>query len=129
MRHNKKRLNKIDTGIQKKDNLVRNMITSLVKNWEMVTTYKKWQFLKREIDKFFSRLVDMFEKYEDEKDVRRETIRKIKDVVYTEKEGKKIIDELLPKYKEENKTTGFVTYYKLGFRKWDGAEKVLLRLA
>lgn len=128
MRHNKKKLNKLKSGVQKKQNLIRNMATSLIKNGEIVTTYKKGQVLKSEIDSLLARMVRMFDNYETDKDVRREAMRAAKDFIYTDSEGKKIVNELLPRYKEEDKKSGFVTYYKLWFRKGDGAEKVLVRL-
>ncbi|MBP6911027.1 hypothetical protein KBC03_05580 [Patescibacteria group bacterium] len=66
--------------------------------------------------------------YADEKDVRREAIRIVKSTIFSEAEGKKVVDELMPKYKAEGKKFGYVADYKVGYRKGDGAEKILLRL-
>jgi hypothetical protein len=35
---------------------------------------------------------------------------------------------LLPKYLGDNKRTSFVVSYKLWVRKWDSAEKIMLKL-
>jgi hypothetical protein len=42
--------------------------------------------LKSEIDKLFSSLLNQFNKYQDEKDVKREVIRIVKSIIYTEEE-------------------------------------------
>ncbi len=94
----------------------------------MKTTSKRAKVIKSEADRFFGRLLGLFDKYQDEKDVRREAIRIVKATIFTDAEGKKVVDELLPKYKAEGKKSGFVADYKLGYRVGDGAEKVLVRL-
>lgn len=66
--------------------------------------------------------------YADEKDVRREAIRIVKSTIFSDAEGKKVVDELLPKYRAAGKKAGFVADYKLGYRMGDGAEKILVRL-
>jgi hypothetical protein len=35
----------------------------------------------------------------------------------------------LPRYLEEKKRSSFVENYKLGVRKWDAVEKIMLKLA
>ena len=52
-----------------------------------------------------------------------------KSVVYGEEEWKKVIETLLPKYREEKRASGFTTSYKLGFRVGDAAAKIMLKLA
>ena len=128
MRHRRKNTQKFTTWVQKKELVIRNLITSLVTHWEIVTTPKKAKVLKTEMDKFMSNLIRMFDKYTDENDVKRESIRLVKKVIFTEEAWKKIIAELLPKYKEEWRKSWFISDYKLGFRPWDAAEKILVRL-
>jgi len=108
--------------------VLRNMLTSLVDNGKMETTIKRSKSLKAFTDHFFARLVRI-NKTKDAADAKREMIRYVGSVVYTESAGKKIVNELLPKYLEEGLSTWFVSNYKLWFRSGDGAEKVLVRLA
>ena len=94
----------------------------------MTTTPKRAKVLKAFTDSFFSTLLSFDAKY-DEKGALREAIRYVKSVVYGEAEGKKVIETLLPKYREEKRTSGFTTSYKLGFRVGDAAAKTMLKLA
>jgi len=129
MRHKHNKLIELTTGQhQTRSNLIRTLLTNLIRTGEMTTTSKRAKVMKSEADKFFSRLVGLFDMYADEKDVRREAIRIVKSTVFSEAEGKKVIDELLPKYRAAGKKSGFVADYKMGYRKGDGAEKVLIRL-
>jgi ribosomal protein L17 len=61
------------------------MLTNLVKNGKVTTTSKRAAVLKAEADELISRLVTNTEKYE-EKDAKRENIRLIKSVIYSEAE-------------------------------------------
>lgn len=72
--------------------------------------------MKSQADSFFSKLVAQFAKYENEKDAQRECIRIIKSEIYGEEEGKKIMSDLLPKYREANRVSSFVEDYKVGFK-------------
>ncbi|MEF2175105.1 MAG: L17 family ribosomal protein [Candidatus Absconditabacteria bacterium] len=128
MRHQFKKTRKINVGAQRSEIVVRNMLTSLVISGQIVTTVSKARVVKAQADKFFGRLVSLFDKYENLADVRREAIRILKSTLYTEEAGKKVLSELLPKYKELNKSYGFISDYKLGVRSGDGAEKILLKL-
>lgn len=128
MRHRYKSTLKMDTWYQSKNNVIRNLLTSLVKNWYITTTHQRGKILKAETDKFFSNLVSLFSKYQDEKDVKREAIRLTKSVLYTEDEGKKVVNELLPRFKQEWRMSWFVSDYKLWHRVWDWAEKILIKL-
>lgn len=129
MRHKQNKLIELTTGEhQTRSNLIRTMLTNLIRTGEMTTTSKRAKVMKSEADKFFARLVNLFDLYKDEKDVRREAIRIVKSTIFSEAEGKKVIEELLPKYKASGKKSGYVADYKVGHRKGDGAEKVLLRL-
>ena len=127
MRHKKKRTLELSTGVQRKDNVIRTLLTNLITHGEMITTPKRAKVLKAQADSFFARLVKLSMKY-DEADARRESIRIVKSVLYTEVAGKRAIDEFLPRYLEEKRTTGFVTDNKLGPRPGDAAERTLVRL-
>ncbi len=94
----------------------------------MTTSAKKARVIKAEADSFFAHLVWLFDKYADEKDVRREAIRFVKDTLFGEAEGKKVVNEILPRLRQENKKSWFVASYKLWYRSGDWAEKILLRL-
>jgi len=129
MRHKHNKLIELTTGQhQTRSNLIRTLLTNLIRTGEMTTTSKRAKVLKSEADQFFGRLVRLFDMYADEKDVRREAIRIVKSTIFSEAEGKKVIDELMPKYKAAGKKFGYVADYKMGHRIGDGAEKVLVRL-
>lgn len=127
MRHKKKRILELSTWVQKKQNVIRNLLTSLVASGQMVTTIKRSRVIKSVADKFFGRLVRLHEK-NDESTAKRESIRYVKSLIFTEKEGKKVIQDILPRYLESKKTCGFVMNVKLGPRPGDAAEKVLVKL-
>ncbi len=127
MRHKHKRVLELNTGIMKTTTVLRNMLTNLVENWKMETTIKRSKSLKAFTDHFFSRLVRI-NTTRDEKDAKRESIRYVTSVLYTETAGKKVVNELLPRFIQEWKKTWFVHNYKMWFRAWDGAEKVLVKL-
>ena len=127
MRHKKKRILELSTWVQKKQNVIRNLLTSLVAHGQMVTTIKRSKVLKSVADKFFGRLVRIHEK-NDEATAKRESIRYVKSLIFTEKEGKKVIQDILPRYLEAKKTCWFVMNVKLGPRPGDAAEKVLVKL-
>ena len=128
MQHRKNSLLEINTGVKSKWVYIRQMITNLVKNGKVTTTSKRAAVLKAETDALISRLVSNTKNYS-EKDARRENIRLIKSIIYSEPEGKKLLNDLLPKYVESGKNSGFICTYKLGYRLWDGAEKILVKLA
>ena len=127
MRHRINKLKELNTWAKKKEVFLRNLLTSLVKHGKVVTTPKRAQVLKAEADSFFSKLVKTYNRYNEEKESRRECIRIIKATIYGEDEGKKVINELLPKYIAE-KNNSFVSSYKLGFRKGDATEEIMLKL-
>ena len=128
MQHRKNTLLEINTGVKSKWVYIRQMITNLIKNGKVTTTSKRAAVLKAEADVLISRLVSNTKNYS-EKDARRENIRLIKSIVYSETEGKKLLNDLLPKYIESGKNSGFICTYKLGYRLGDGAEKILVKLA
>ena len=128
MQHRKNALLEINTGVKSKNVYIRQMLTNLVRSGKVSTTSKRAAVLKSEADSLIARLIDNVKNY-DEKDAKRENIRLVKSVIYSEAEGKKLLNDLLPKYVESGKRSGFICTYKLGYRLWDGAEKVLVKLA
>ena len=128
MRHRYNKLKEFNSWIQKKELLIRNLITSLIKNGQIKTTSKKAKVLKSEADKFFSYLVWLFEKNEDLNTARRLAISYIKWFVNNDKDWKKVVNEIVPKYREEWKSDWFIQSFKIWYRKWDWAEEVLLKL-
>jgi len=118
----------MNTWDQKATLIIRNLMTSLIKYWQIKTTKKRAKVLKSEMDKFLSRLVGLFDKYSDEKDVKREAIRYVKTLIFTEEEWKKVVNDILPKYKEKGMKAWFIQDFKLGARPGDNAEVVLIKL-
>ncbi len=128
MRHRYNRLKELSPWAQKTDLRLRNLVTSLVENWQIKTTSKKASILKREADKFFSNLVSASTRYENEKDWRALNISLIKWYINSDSAWKKLVNELLPKYIQAWKKFGFVQTFKLWYRKWDWAEEVVVKL-
>ncbi len=126
MRHQNNKLIQLSTGNKERSLFVRTLLTNLIRAGAVTTTPKRAKVLKAEADSFFSNLVRIDSKY-DEKDAKRECIRMVKATIYGEAEGKKVIETYLPKYREM-KWKSFVANYKIWFRKWDGSEKILLKL-
>ena len=127
MRHRINKLKQLNTWAKKKDVFIRNLLTSLVKSGRVSTTPKRAKVLKAEADSFFAKLVKTYNRYNEESDSRRECIRIIKATIYGEDEGKKVMNELLPKYIAD-KNKSFVASYKIGFRKGDAAPITMLEL-
>lgn len=128
MKHRKNTLLEINTGVKSKWVYIRQMITNLIRNGKVTTTSKRAAVLKSEADTLIGRLVSNTQKYS-EADAKRENIRLIKSVIYSEAEWKKLLNDLLPKFVESGKKSGFICTYKLGYRLGDGAEKILVKLA
>lgn len=114
---------------QKRSNVLRNLLTSLVEHGQVKTTLQKSRALKAEADQFIGSLVKCYTQYPTEADAKREIDRRIKDVIYTDAAWKKLATELVPAWKEESKTFWYVRTLKLGARPWDNAEKVLVSLS
>lgn len=127
MRHKHKRVLELNTWVIKTTIVMRNMLTNLVEHGKMETTIKRSKSLKAFADHFFARLVRM-QKNKDAKDAKREAIRYVSSVLFTESAGKKVVDELLPRFVDEGISTWFVSNYKMWFRSWDAAEKVLVKI-
>ena len=128
MQHRHNTLLEINTGVKSKWVYIRQMLTNLVRNGKVTTTSKRAAVLKAEADALIGRLITNTKNYS-EADAKRENIRLVKSVIYSEAEGKKLLNDLLPKYVESGRTYGFVCNYKLGYRLGDGAEKILVKLA
>ncbi len=128
MRHQHNKLLQLNTGAKSKTVFMRMQLSSLIRAGKLTTTPKRAKVLKAFTDEFFSTLLSFDAKY-DEKGALREAIRYVKSVVYGEAEGKKVIETFLPRYREEKRTSGFTTSYKLGFRVGDAAAKTMLKLA
>ena len=94
----------------------------------MTTTTKRAKAVKAEADQFFGSLIACYDKW-DEASARREIIRKVKPVLFTDEAGKKLVDELVPQWKDNNQKFGYVRTLKLWLRPWDSAEKVLVSLS
>lgn len=127
MRHKYNKLLQVNTGAKSKSVFMRMQLSSLLRAGKLTTTPKRAKVLKMYTDEFFSTLLNISAKYE-EKDATREAIRFVKSVVFGEAEGKKVIETLLPKYKEENRKSGFTTEFKLGYRVGDASQKIMLKL-
>jgi ribosomal protein L17 len=126
MRHRHKKSTQISTGVVKQSLVLRNMLTSLVLHGHVEVTPQKARALKAYADGFFSRLMKRNNTL-DAGDARRENIREVKSIIYGEVAGKKVVDELLPKY-TANKANSFVADYKAGLRAGDASTKVLITL-
>jgi ribosomal protein L17 len=127
MRHKKNRLLELSTGMKKKDVVIRELLTNLVASWKIVTTWKRAKVLKAEADHFFSKLLEIVWRYENENDQNRECIRYVKSRIFGEDNGKKVIQTYLPKYKESS-AKSFVANYKMWFRLGDWADKIMIKL-
>lgn len=128
MRHKLKRVRQLNTWIHKTTNVVRSLLTSFVESGSVKTTPKRAKVLVAEFDKLVNKLLRQFSKYDNDKDVKREVIRIVKSVIYTDEAGKKLADEIVVKFKEEGRSTWFTRSYKLGTRKWDNVEEILVKL-
>ncbi len=129
MRHNHKQTIKLNTWVKKKSVFKREMLTNLIKSGKVVTTPKRAKVLKADADAFFSHLIDLSTRYKDKKDGRREAIAYTKSLIFGKEQGKKVMDVYLPKYLEDyKKWASFVENYKLGWRKGDAVEKIMIKL-
>lgn len=127
MRHHSDKLIQLATGqYQTRSNVLRTLLTNLVTSGYIVTTPKRAKVLKAYADHFFGRLIKLH--VERPEDANREAIRYVKSVIWTEDAGKKVTTKLVPEYLDQKRTSGYVANHKLGFRKWDGAEKIRVTL-
>lgn len=127
MRHRQKRTLELSTGVQKKNLVIRTMLTNLVTHGKMTTTPKRAKVLKAEADSFFSRLLRTYRRFDDENISKREVIRVVKSTILTEEAGKKIVTDILPRYLDWN-IWSFVADHKMWPRPGDATEKIMLKL-
>lgn len=128
MRHQSNRLIELQTGVQKRSNVLRTLLTNLVREGQITTTLKRAKVLRAYADHFFARLVSMSDRY-DNKWFDRESVRYIKSIIWTDAEGRKLSQDIIPRYIKSNNKSWFVSIYKAGYRSGDGAEKVLVKIA
>jgi len=128
MRHHYNRLLELSTGVQKKSNVLRNLITSLLKEKRITTTPKRAKVLKYEIEKLFAKLVRTYNRYENKEDAKREVKRILTAIVYDKATIDEIIDSKLLPYIKENRVSWFARNYKVGVRRGDAVEKVMVEL-
>ena len=125
MRHQRNRLIELNLGEHiTRSNFLRSMLTNLIKFGRITNTKKKAKATKAYADHFFARLAG----YGDSQDGLRNAIAYTKSVVWTEEDGKKVMNELVPKYRDAKYNGGYTQMFKLGFRKGDSAEKIMITL-
>ena len=121
------KLLKLRGSVQKRDLLLRTMLTNLVKFEHLTTTEKKAKVLIAYADSFFAKLVSMNNKL-DADTAQRETIRWVKARVFGNDEGRKVIREIVPQLLTKNISSGFLSSVKLGKRIGDAAELVKIEI-
>ena len=99
-----------------RDSLLRNIVTSLLKEERIETTEQRAKELKRIADHMISlgKRGDLHAK------------RQALSYLFDESVVKKLFDEIAPKYKERN--GGYTRIVKTGYRRGDGASMVLVEL-
>ena len=110
----KKRLGRITT--QRKA-LIRGLLTSLVSTGKVQTTQSRAKVLVSELDALIATVRRQPEK--------REQIRRVKEVLYTEEAQKILIEKVIPGI---SRASGVTRYAHLGQRKGDGAEFIQVEL-
>lgn len=128
MRHRYNKLLELSTWIQKKWNVVRNLITSLLREKRITTTPKRAKVLRYETEKLFAKLVRTYNSYENKEDSLREVKRILDKVVFDKKLINTTLEEKLLPYLEEKRTSWFVRNYRVWIRSWDSVEKIMVEL-
>jgi len=129
MRHHYNRFLEVNSGVQKKSNLIRNMLTSLIEYKRVTTTPKKAKVLRYEAEKLFAKLVRTYNRFENKEDA----LREVKKILLANTFGgdkivNKAIDDKLMQYIQENRKSWFARLYRVGVRKGDNVEKVMVEL-
>jgi len=129
MRHHYNRFLEVNSGVQKKSNLIRNMLTSLIEHKRVTTTPKKAKVLRYEAEKLFAKLVRTYNRFENKEDA----LREVKKILLANTFGgdkivNKAIDDKLMQYIQENRKSWFARLYRVGVRKGDNVEKVMVEL-
>ena len=129
MRHHYNRFLEVNSGVQKKSNLIRNMITSLIEYKRVTTTPKKAKVLRYEAEKLFAKLVKTYNRFENKED----WLREVKKILLANTFGgdkvvNKAIEDKLMQYIQENRKSWFARLYRVWVRRWDNVEKVMVEL-
>lgn len=128
MRHRYNRLLELKTWVQKKENVLKNLITSLLQHKRVTTTPKRAKVLKHETEKLFAKLVRTYNRNSEKEASLREVKRVLWIAIYDQKLVDSIIEEKLLWYIKENKTSWFVRNYKVWYRQGDAVEKTMIEL-
>ena len=99
-----------------RDSMLRNLVTSLLKDGRIETTDKKAKETKRLAEKMITlaKRGDLHAR------------RQVLSYVHEEEVVKDLFDNIAPKYAERN--GGYTRIYKAGPRRGDGAERAILEL-
>jgi large subunit ribosomal protein L17 len=128
MRKRYNRLLELNTGIQKKSNVLRNLITSFLEHKRITTTPKRAKVLRFEIEKLLSKLVKTYNRYDNKEESLREVKRVLIKIVYKKDLIDSIIEDKLLSYIEEGKVSWFTRIYRVWVRNGDAVEKVMVEL-
>jgi len=128
MRKRYNRLLELNTGIQKKTNVLRNLITSFLEHKRITTTPKRAKVLRFEIDKLLSKLIRTYNRYDNKEESIREVKRVLIKVLYKDELISDIIDNKLLTYIEEWNVSWFTRIYRVWVRSGDSVEKIMVEL-
>lgn len=128
MRKRYNRLLELNTGIQKKSNVLRNLITSFLEHKRITTTPKRAKVLRFEMDKLLSKLVRTYNRYENKEDSLREVKRILTKVLYKDELISDIVENKILAYVEENRVSWFTRVYRVWVRSGDSVEKIMVEL-
>lgn len=128
MRHRYNRLLELNTWVQKKDNVLKNLITSLLKNKRVTTTPKRAKVLKHETEKLFAKLVRTYNRNTEKEVSMREVKRILWIAIYDQELVNSIIEDKFMWYIKDKRNSWFVRNYKVWYRKGDAVEKTMIEL-
>ncbi len=128
MRKRYNRLLELNTGIQKKSNVLRNLITSFLEHKRITTTPKRAKVLRFEMDKLLSKLVKTYNRYDNKEESLREVKRILTKVLYKDELISDIVDNKILAYVEENRVSWFTRVYRVWVRSGDSVEKIMVEL-
>ncbi len=128
MRKRYNRLLELNTGIQKKSNVLRNLITSFLEHKRITTTPKRAKVLRFEMDKLLSKLVKTYNRYDNKEESLREVKRILTKVLYKDELISDIVENKILAYVEENRVSWFTRVYRVWVRSGDSVEKIMVEL-
>jgi ribosomal protein L17 len=105
MRKRYNRLLELNTGIQKKSNVLRNLITSFLEHKRITTTPKRAKVLRFEMDKLLSKLVKTYNRYDNKDESLREVKRILTKNVYKDELINDIVNNKILAYVEEGRVS------------------------